>query len=141
MTVVVVYIAYTMMVTEWRIKFRRRMNEQDNDANTKAIDSLLNFETVKYFGNEALEERRYDRALAGYERAAVQNQTSLSVLNIGQALIHLHRTDRGDVDHRERHRLGHPKCGCLRDGEYLSHAASTSRSTSSALFTGKSNKP
>ena len=87
MTVVVVYIAYTMMVTEWRIKFRRRMNEQDNDANTKAIDSLLNFETVKYFGNEALEERRYDRALAGYERAAVQNQTSLSVLNIGQALI------------------------------------------------------
>ena len=84
---VVVYIAYTMFVTEWRIKFRRRMNEQDNEANTKAIDSLLNFETVKYFGNEELEEKRYDHALAGYENAAVKSLTSLSVLNIGQALI------------------------------------------------------
>ena len=84
---VALYIAYTMSVTEWRIKFRRRMNEQDNAANTKAIDSLLNFETVKYFGNESLEEKRYDHALAGYERAAVKSLTSLSVLNIGQALI------------------------------------------------------
>ena len=84
---VVLYIAYTMLVTEWRIKFRRQMNEQDNQANTKAIDSLLNFETVKYFGNEELEERRYDKALAGYENAAVKSLTSLSVLNIGQALI------------------------------------------------------
>ena len=84
---VVLYITYTMLVTEWRIKFRRRMNEQDNAANTKAIDSLLNFETVKYFGNEELEAKRYDRALAGYENAAVKSLTSLSVLNIGQALI------------------------------------------------------
>ena len=84
---VIVYIAYTMLVTEWRLKFRRRMNEQDNEANTKAIDSLLNFETVKYFGNEELEEKRYDRALAGYENAAVKNLTSLSVLNIGQAFL------------------------------------------------------
>lgn len=87
MITVVVYITYTMLVTEWRIKFRRRMNEQDNQANTKAIDSLLNFETVKYFGNEALEAERFDEALAGYEAAAVKNQVSLSVLNIGQAVI------------------------------------------------------
>ena len=86
-TLVIVYITYTMMVTEWRIKFRRQMNERDNEANTKAIDSLLNFETVKYFGNEELEEKRYDQALAGYENAAVKNLTSLSVLNIGQAFI------------------------------------------------------
>ena len=86
-TVVLIYIAYTMYVTEWRLKFRRRMNERDNEANTKAIDSLLNFETVKYFGNEELEARRYDTSLAGYEAAAVRNQTSLSVLNVGQAVI------------------------------------------------------
>ena len=84
---VFIYIAYTMGVTEWRIKFRRQMNEQDNQANTKAIDSLLNFETVKYFGNEAHEARRYDVALEGYERAAVMNQVSLGMLNIGQAFI------------------------------------------------------
>jgi ATP-binding cassette subfamily B protein len=84
---VAVYIAYTLFVTEWRIKFRREMNEQDSEAGTKAIDSLLNFETVKYFGNEAHEARRYDAALAGYERAAVKNQVSLSVLNVGQAAI------------------------------------------------------
>jgi len=87
LAVVVVYIAYTMLVTEWRIKFRRRMNERDNEANTKAIDSLLNFETVKYFGNEELEARRYDQSLSGYEDAAVRSQTSLAVLNIGQAAI------------------------------------------------------
>ena len=84
---VIVYLAYTMLVTEWRIKFRRRMNDRDNEANTKAIDSLLNFETVKYFGNEEHEARRYDIALEGYESAAVSSQTSLSILNIGQALI------------------------------------------------------
>ncbi|MGL1204131.1 ABC transporter transmembrane domain-containing protein, partial [Vibrio parahaemolyticus] len=64
-----------------------QMNEEDNHANTKAIDSLLNFETVKYFGNEEHEARRYDVALKRYERAAVQSQTSLSILNIGQAAI------------------------------------------------------
>ena len=84
---VVVYIAYTMFITEWRLRFRREMNERDSQANTKAIDSLLNYETVKYFGNEEHEARRYDLALEGYERAAVKSQTSLALLNIGQALI------------------------------------------------------
>ena len=87
MATVVLYVAYTLAVTEWRIKFRRQMNKEDSRANTKAIDSLLNFETVKYFGNEAHEERRLDEALQGYERAAVKNQVSLSLLNIGQAAI------------------------------------------------------
>ena len=84
---VVVYITYTMMVTEWRIKFRRIMNEEDSRANTRAIDSLLNYETVKYFGNEEHEARRYDTAMHGYEKAAIQSQTSLALLNIGQAII------------------------------------------------------
>ncbi|MDR3517570.1 MAG: ABC transporter ATP-binding protein/permease [Azospirillaceae bacterium] len=81
------YIAYTLLVTEWRTRFRRLMNEEDSRANTKAIDSLLNYETVKYFGNEEHEARRYDSALKGYESAAVASQTSLSILNIGQAVI------------------------------------------------------
>ncbi|HLB80747.1 MAG TPA: ABC transporter ATP-binding protein/permease [Dongiaceae bacterium] len=81
------YIWYTLAVTEWRIKFRRRMNEADSEANTKAIDSLLNYETVKYFNNEEHEARRYDRALQGYEKAAVQTKTSLSLLNVGQGAI------------------------------------------------------
>jgi ATP-binding cassette subfamily B protein len=84
---VVAYVGYTMAVTEWRIKFRRAMNEQDSRANTKAIDSLLNFETVKYFGNEEHEARRYDEALRGYEAASVKSQQSLALLNIGQATI------------------------------------------------------
>lgn len=84
---VVLYVVYTFMVTEWRIKFRRRMNREDERANTKAIDSLLNFETVKYSGNEEHEARRLDEALGAYEKAAVMNQTSLSLLNVGQAAI------------------------------------------------------
>ncbi|MEE8285162.1 MAG: ABC transporter transmembrane domain-containing protein, partial [Gammaproteobacteria bacterium] len=84
---VAVYITYTMLVTEWRIKFRRVMNEEDNRANTRAIDSLLNYETVKYFGNEAHEARRYDAAMRGYEKASIQSQTSLALLNVGQAVI------------------------------------------------------
>jgi ATP-binding cassette subfamily B protein len=84
---VVLYIAYTIAVAQWRLKFRREMNDQDNTANTKAIDSLLNFETVKYFDNEAHEARRYDVALEQYEGAAVKAQTSLALLNIGQAAI------------------------------------------------------
>ena len=84
---VLVYIAYTMVVTEWRTKFRRQMNEKDTQANTKAIDSLINFETVKYFGNEAHEARRYDDAMQGYEIASVKSQQSLALLNIGQAVI------------------------------------------------------
>ena len=81
------YIAYTLIVTEWRLKFRRRMNETDQQANTRAIDSLLNYETVKYFGNEEFEATRFDDAMARYERAAVTSKSSLSLLNIGQALI------------------------------------------------------
>ena len=84
---IVVYIAYTMIITEWRLKWRREMNETDQRANTRAIDSLLNYETVKYFGNEQFEAGRYDRALQRYERASVISKTSLSLLNIGQALI------------------------------------------------------
>ena len=81
------YIAFTLSVTEWRLKYRRRMNERDSEANTKAIDSLLNYETVKYFGNEAHEGRRFDTARRHYERAAVRSKTSLSLLNIGQGLV------------------------------------------------------
>lgn len=84
---VVIYIWYTMSVTEWRLQFRRQMNEADSEANTKAIDSLLNFETVKYFGNERHEASRYEVALRGYEQASVRSQTSLALLNIGQAVI------------------------------------------------------
>ena len=81
------YIAYTFLVTEWRIKFRRQMNETDSQANTRAIDSLLNYETVKYFGNEEHEAQRFDRSLSSYEKAAVRSKSSLSLLNIGQAGI------------------------------------------------------
>lgn len=84
---VLLYIGYTLAVTEWRTKFRRQMNETDSEANTKAIESLLNYETVKYFGNEEHEARRYDASLTRYERAAVRSQVSLSILNIGQAAI------------------------------------------------------
>jgi len=84
---VVSYIAFTALVTEWRIKYRRRMNETDQEANTRAIDSLLNYETVKYFGNEEHEANRFDGALARYEKAAVTSKTSLSLLNVGQSLI------------------------------------------------------
>ena len=78
------FIAWTLMVTEWRIKFRRQMNESDSDAMTKAVDSLLNYETVKYFGNETHEARRFDGALRTYEEAAVRSKTSLATLNVGQ---------------------------------------------------------
>lgn len=81
------YIAFTVVVTEWRTHFRRTMNELDSKANTKAIDSLINYETVKYFGNEDYEARRYDEGLKHYEAAAVKSQTSLSVLNTGQSSI------------------------------------------------------
>jgi ABC-type transport system involved in Fe-S cluster assembly fused permease/ATPase subunit len=84
---IVIYIGYTMIVTEWRLKWRREMNETDQRANTRAIDSLLNYETVKYFGNEGFEADRYDQALQRYERASVISKTSLSILNIGQAFI------------------------------------------------------
>ena len=81
------YIAFTVVVTEWRTHFRRTMNDLDSKANTRAIDSLLNYETVKYFGNEEYEARRYDEGLQRYEQAAVRSQTSLNLLNTGQSLI------------------------------------------------------
>jgi len=84
---IVAYIGFTFAVTDWRIKFRREMNERDSEANTRAIDSLLNFETVKYFANEEHEAQRFDTALRAYERAAVKSQTTLSGLNIGQGII------------------------------------------------------
>lgn len=86
-TTLIGYIYFTLSVTEWRLKYRRKMNEKDSEANTKAIDSLLNFETVKYFGNEDHESRRFNKAIAGYEKAAVRSQTSLAYLNIGQGFI------------------------------------------------------
>src|SRR5207237_1151498 len=84
---VVVYLAFTVAVTEWRMAIRRQANELDSRANTRAVDSLLNYETVKYFGNEEYEARRYDENLRKYETAAVKNEASLGVLNIGQSLI------------------------------------------------------
>jgi ATP-binding cassette, subfamily B, heavy metal transporter len=87
LTTISLYIGFTFLVTDWRVRFRRDMNERNSEANTKAIDSLLNFETVKYFANEAHEERRYDAALRAYEEAAVKSEATLSILNIGQGLI------------------------------------------------------
>ena len=84
---VVFYLVYTTVATNWRISIRRSMNESDTDANTKAIDSLLNFETVKYFGAEAREAARYDKSMARYERMSVRTYVSLAVLNAGQAVI------------------------------------------------------
>jgi ABC-type transport system involved in Fe-S cluster assembly fused permease/ATPase subunit len=84
---VVVYIGFTITVTEWRIEIRRRANDLDSRANTRAIDSLLNYETVKYFGNEEFEARRYDKNLRKYEDAAVRFESSLGLLNIGQSLV------------------------------------------------------
>jgi ABC-type transport system involved in Fe-S cluster assembly fused permease/ATPase subunit len=83
----IAYIVYTVSVTEWRTHFRRAMNEQDSKANTRAIDALINYETVKYFNNERFEEGRYDENLQRLEKASIKSQTSLSVLNLGQSLI------------------------------------------------------
>lgn len=84
---VAIYMYYTYLATEWRIGIRRNMNESDTEANTKAIDSLLNYETVKYFGAETREATRYDRSMARYEEASVKTYTSLALLNAGQAVI------------------------------------------------------
>ncbi|MFV0298610.1 MAG: ABCB family ABC transporter ATP-binding protein/permease [Hyphomicrobiaceae bacterium] len=81
------YLAFTVQATEWRVKIRRQMNESDTDANTKAVDSLLNYETVKYFGAEDREAQRYDASIARYEQASVRTYTSLAILNAGQAVI------------------------------------------------------
>ena len=87
MITVVVYMYYTYVATEWRIEIRRKMNDSDTEANTKAIDSLLNYETVKYFSAEHREATRYDRSMERYERASVKTYTSLALLNTGQAII------------------------------------------------------
>ncbi len=84
---VVIFMYFTYAATEWRIEIRRRMNDSDTDANTKAIDSLLNYETVKYFGAEGREATRYDRSMQRYEQASVKTYTSLALLNTGQAAI------------------------------------------------------
>ena len=86
-TTLIAYIALTLIITEWRMIFRRTMNDMDSKANTRAIDSLLNYETVKYFGNESWEAQRYDEHLQKWETAAVRNQTSLAALNAGQSAI------------------------------------------------------
>ena len=84
---IAIYILFTLAVTEWRMVYRRSMNDLDSQANSKAIDALLNFETVKYFGNEKYEVARYDRNLAAWEESAIKNQTSLNLLNAGQGAI------------------------------------------------------
>jgi ATP-binding cassette subfamily B protein len=83
----VLYIAFTLIITEWRMVFRRTMNDKDSKANTRAIDSLINYETVKYFGNEKYEVARYDEQMKDWETSAVKNQTSLAALNAGQSII------------------------------------------------------
>jgi len=84
---ILLYILYTLLVTEWRMRFRRTMNDMDSQANNQAVDSLLNYETVKYFNNETFELAKYDQKLARWESSAIRNQVSLSVLNIGQGVI------------------------------------------------------
>lgn len=84
---VVIYIVFTAKVTEWRVRIRKEMNDKDKDANQKAIDSLLNFETVKYFGAEKREANRYDQSMEGFEAASIKTVNSLALLNLGQALL------------------------------------------------------
>ncbi len=84
---VVLYVWFTIVTTEWRLRFRRDMNQKDTEANAKAIDSLLNYETVKYFNAEGFETQRYDAAMEGYQKAAIKSRTSLATVNIGQSFI------------------------------------------------------
>ena len=84
---VLAYIAFSVWVTEWRIQYVRRLNQLDSSANARAVDALINYETVKYFGNEAFEAERYDKSLRDWERASAQNRVSLAALNVGQAII------------------------------------------------------
>jgi ATP-binding cassette, subfamily B, heavy metal transporter len=87
LSALLLYILFTIVVTEWRTHFRRAMNDQDSRANTKAVDALINYETVKYFSNEGFEQARYDENLQRLEQVSVKSQTSLSLLNLGQSLI------------------------------------------------------
>ncbi|MFK5914469.1 MAG: ABC transporter ATP-binding protein/permease, partial [Woeseiaceae bacterium] len=86
-TTVAIYISFTLMVTEWRMHFRHKMNSLDSESNGQAVDSLINYETVKYFNNESYEISRYDKTLSSWENAAVKSQTSMSILNFGQGAI------------------------------------------------------
>jgi ABC-type transport system involved in Fe-S cluster assembly fused permease/ATPase subunit len=98
LVMVVAYIAYTRIVTDWRNRVRREMVDHDNKATARAVDSLLNYETVKYFNNEEFEARRYgDHQLIRWQRAQERSQASLSWLNVGQALDHRHRRHAHDV--------------------------------------------
>ena len=100
LVMVAIYIAFTRAVTDWRAKLQREMNEVDNRAIGRAVDSLLNYETVKYFGAEEREAKRYDEAIRSFTNAAVRNETSLAWLNIGQSLITNIDDGRGDGLHR-----------------------------------------
>ena len=101
---IAVYVWFTFKVTEYRVKWRREMNKQDTDAAQKAIDSLLNFETVKYFGAEAREAKRYDAAMAGYEAAALKTSYSLAALNFGQAFLITAGIEQNRIGQRKRRR-------------------------------------
>ena len=103
---VIGYIGFTLWVTEWRLQFRRQMNEADQAAYSKAIDSLLNFETVKYFGNEGHEAQRFDRALNQFQRAAVKSQNHTSLAQYRPDSNHCRRPNGGDVYGRPRHCCG-----------------------------------
>ena len=120
---VLVYVGFTAILAGRRSRYRRTMNDTDNDASTKSLDSLINYETVKYFGNEAHEAQRYDHALARYERAAVRVQVSLNMLNLGQAVDHRHRPDpdhaAGGLGDARRH---HDRRQ-IRRGEHLPYPA------------------
>ena len=123
------YIAFSVILSEWRIKFVRRMNDADTEANAKAIDSLLNYETVKYFGNEEHEARRFDVGRRRYEQAAIRSSRTLSLLNVGQGAIISVRAGRGH-GHGGLWREGrHHDAGRLRGGQRLPdpalHAART----------------
>jgi len=121
------YVWFTFAVTEWRVKIRKVMNDQDTDANQKAIDSLLNFETVKYFGAERWEADRYDAAMKRYEAAAVKTNYSLAFLNFGQSLI----ITSGLVAHAVElswHCLSRDPSGADRHGRYVRFVRATRRS-------------
>ena len=122
-TTIVVYIAFTFSITDWRVRFRREMNERNTESNTKAVDSLLNYETVKYFANEEHEARRYDSALQAYERAAVKSETTLTLLNLGQGTIIASRARWGDDLGGRRRRGGRNDGRRLRAGQRLSDPA------------------
>jgi hypothetical protein len=113
------YIAFTLVFTDWRLRFRREMNQTDQDANTKAIDSLLNYETVKYFNNEPHEAKRYDASLERYERAYIRSEVTLNALNMGQAAIIAGRPHGRHADGGERGGRGTHDGRRLRAGEHL----------------------